>query len=259
MKMAHENILLSVDLRSFVPNPDHDRHFVGAGIDRPEGSKRSERGCLAPKLVPSRLCSIIPVSMPVGVSKLPDNEQRDISLILKDWSAGNRASADVLLSLVYEELRKIARQYLRKERLDHTLQPTALVHEAYMKLIDLSDVGWQDRAHFFAVASNVMRHILVDYARARLSEKRGGDLNRIALEDAISLSQEPDVDVLLLDEALKRLAEFDEQQSRLVELRFFGGLTIEETAHVLGISPATVKREWTVAKAWLFRQMKSAR
>lgn len=180
-------------------------------------------------------------------------------MILKDWSAGRRESADVLLSLVYDELRKIARRYLRKERSDHTLQPTALVHEAYMKLIDLSDVSWQDRAHFFAVASSVMRNILVDHARARLAEKRGGEGQRIALEDVVSFSREPDVDLLALDEALNKLAKFDEQQSRLVELRFFGGLTIEETAHVLEISPATVKREWTVAKAWLFRQMKSAR
>ena len=183
-------------------------------------------------------------------------EQKQISVILKDWSGGNRASADVLLSLVYDELRKIAAQYLRKERSDHTLQPTALVHEAYLKLVDISDISWQNRAHFFAVSSNVMRHILVDHARARLSDKRGGAAQRIALEDAISFSNEPDVDLIALDEALKQLAEFDEQQSRLVELRFFGGLTIEETAEVLNISPATVKREWTMAKAWLFRRMK---
>jgi RNA polymerase sigma factor (TIGR02999 family) len=186
-----------------------------------------------------------------------NREQPEISLILKDWSGGNRASADALLSLVYDELRKIARQYLRKERSDHTLQPTALVHEAYMKLIDISEISWQDRAHFFAVASNIMRQILVDHARARLTEKRGGEAQRIALEDAISFSDKPDVDLLALDEALKKLAEFDEQQCRIVELRFFGGLTIEETAHVVGISPATIKREWTLAKAWLFRKMKS--
>lgn len=184
-------------------------------------------------------------------------KENQISVILKDWSGGNRASADILLSLVYDELRKIAAQYLRKERSDHTLQPTALVHEAYLKLVDISDISWQDRAHFFAVSSNVMRHILVDHARARLSDKRGGERERIALEDAVSLSNEPDVDLIALDEALKQLAEFDEQQSRIVELRFFGGLTIEETAEVLKISPATVKREWTMAKAWLFRRMKT--
>lgn len=186
---------------------------------------------------------------------MSENE-REISVILKDWSGGNRASGDVLLALVYDELRRIARQYLRKERADHTLQPTALVHEAYLKLVDLSEVSWQNRAHFFAVASNVMRHILVDHARARATDKRGGEAQRIALEDAENLSDDADIDLLALDEALKQLATFDEQQSRIVELRFFGGLTIEETAHVLEISPATVKREWTLAKAWLFRRIK---
>jgi RNA polymerase sigma factor (TIGR02999 family) len=186
-----------------------------------------------------------------------NDKPQEISVILKDWSGGNRASADVLLTLVYDELRKIAGKYLRKERSGHTLQPTALVHEAYMKMIDISDINWQDRAHFFAVSANVMRHILVDHARAKLADKRGGDSERIALEDAISLSNEPNVDLLAVDEALNELAQFDEQQSRIVELRFFGGLTIEETAHVAGISPATVKREWAMAKAWLHRKLSS--
>lgn len=181
----------------------------------------------------------------------------EISVILKDWSGGNRASGDVLLPLVYDELRKIAGRYLKKERSGHTLQPTALVHEAYMKLIDISEINWQDRAHFFAVSANVMRHILVDHARAKLADKRGGESERIALEDVVSLSNEPNLDFLAIDEALKELAEFDEQQSKIVELRFFGGLTIEETAHVVGISAATVKREWAMAKAWLHRKLKS--
>jgi len=184
-------------------------------------------------------------------------KSQEISVILKAWSGGDRASADVLLTLVYDELRKIAAQYLRKENSGHTLQPTALVHEAYMKLVDISDINWQDRAHFFAVSANVMRHILVDHARAKLAEKRGGDAQRIELDDAISLSNEPNVDLLAVDEALNELANFDEQQSRIVELRFFGGLTIEETAHVVGISPATVKREWAMAKAWLHRKLKA--
>ena len=186
-----------------------------------------------------------------------NDKPQEISLILKDWSGGNRASADILLTLVYDELRRIAGKYLRKERSGHTLQPTALVHEAYMKLIDISDINWQDRAHFFAVSANVMRHILVDHARAKLAEKRGGESERIALEDAVSLSNEPNLDLLAVDEALSELAEFDEQQSKIVELRFFGGLTIEETAHVIGVSPATVKREWAMAKAWLHRKLKS--
>lgn len=183
-------------------------------------------------------------------------ERNEISLILRDWSAGDRESAEALLSLVYDKLREIAAQYLRKERSNHTLQPTALVHEAYLKLVDLSGVSWQGRAHFFAVASKVMRHILVDHARARLSEKRGGDMQRVAIEDLVRFSKKPDVDLLALDEALTRLAAIDEQQSKIVELRFFGGLSIEETAHILGVSPATVKREWVLAKTWLYRKLK---
>jgi len=180
----------------------------------------------------------------------------EISRILSDWNSGNRESADTLLTLVYRELRKIAEQYMKKERAEHTLQPTALVHEAYMRLIDISDIDWQSRAHFFAVSSNVMRNILVDYARARVTEKRGGGAQRISLDDATGLTDEKEVDVLAVDEALKQLSEFDERQSRIIELRFFGGLTIDETAHVLEISPATVKREWVLARTWLFRELK---
>lgn len=189
-------------------------------------------------------------------SVIVSEERNEISLILRDWSAGDRESAEALLSLVYDKLREIAAQYLRKERSNHTLQPTALVHEAYLKLVDLSGVSWQGRAHFFAVASKVMRHILVDHARARLSEKRGGDMQRVAIEDLVRFSKKPDVDLLALDEALTRLAAIDEQQSKIVELRFFGGLSIEETAHILGVSPATVKREWVLAKTWLYRKLK---
>lgn len=163
------------------------------------------------------------------------------------------------MSLVYDELHKIATQYLRKERSDHTLQPTALVHEAYLKLVDISDITWQDRAHFFAVSSQVMRHILVDYARARETEKRGGEIQKITLDEALissgELAKTPDIDLLALDDALRQLATFDPQQSRIVELRFFGGLTIEETADVLQISPATIKREWSLAKAWLHKTL----
>ena len=186
-------------------------------------------------------------------------QTESITVMLKAWSEGDKSAADQLMPLVYDGLRKVAAQYLRKERKDHTLQPTALVHEAYLKLIDISHVNWQDRAHFFAAASQMMRHILVDHARARAADKRGGDVERVELDAAISLAErggEENVDLLALDDALDRLAEFDAQQSRLVELRFFGGLTIEETAHVLGVSPATVKREWTLAKTWLYRRMK---
>lgn len=186
----------------------------------------------------------------------------EITRILKSWSGGNREAVDDLIPLVYDELHKVAAQYLRRQRADHTLQPTALVNEAYLKLIDISNVNWQDRAHFFAVASQTMRHILVDHARSQAREKRGGGAQKLSLDEAISFSKdneadfEKEVDLLLLDEILRQLEEIDEQQSKIVELRFFGGLTVEETAVVLHISPATVKREWRIAKAWLFGRMK---
>lgn len=183
---------------------------------------------------------------------LSQSQLPEITRILKSWSGGNREAVDDLIPLVYDELHKVAAQYLRRQRSDHTLQPTALVNEAYLKLIDISNVNWQDRAHFFAVASQTMRHILVDHARAQAREKRGGGAQKLSLDEAISLSKEKEVDVLSLDEALHQLAAIDEQQSKIVELRFFGGLTVEETAVVLKISPATVKREWRIAKAWLY-------
>jgi RNA polymerase sigma-70 factor, ECF subfamily len=181
--------------------------------------------------------------------------QSEITVMLKAWSDGSSEAANRLLPLVYDGLRKVAANYLRKERADHTLQPTALVHEAYLKMIDISQINWQDRAHFFAAASQMMRHILVDYARARQREKRGGEFHHVALDEAVSFSDEKDFNLLALEDALQQLAAFDPQQSKIVELRFFGGLTIEETALVLKISPATVKREWTMAKAWLYRKL----
>ena len=185
------------------------------------------------------------------------DKTQEITVCLKAWSGGNRAAADRLMQIVYQEMRKLAASYLRLQRSDHTLQPTALVHEAYLKLIDVSQVDWQDRAHFFAVAAQTMRHILVDHARAVAADKRGGGAQKIELNEAISFSSEQDIDLLALDEALQQLAAQDEQQSRIIELRFFGGLTVEETAAVLKISPATVKREWATARAWLYRLMKS--
>jgi RNA polymerase sigma factor (TIGR02999 family) len=187
----------------------------------------------------------------------PESRQStEITRILKSWSGGNREAVDDLIPLVYDELHKVAAHYLRRQRSDHTLQPTALVNEAYLKLIDISNVNWHDRAHFFAVASQTMRHILVDHARAQMREKRGGGVvQKLSLDEAVSFSKDKDVDVLLLDEALRELATIDEQQCKIVELRFFGGLTVEETAVVLKISPATVKREWRIAKAWLFKKM----
>ena len=189
-----------------------------------------------------------------GVSYV-DERQPEITRMLRAWSGGDREAVDTLMPLVYDELHKVAAQYLRKQRPDHTLQPTALVNEAYLKLIDISSVSWQDRAHFFAVASQTMRHVLVDHARGRNRDKRGGGAQKVSLDEAISFSQGNEVDLLSLDEAMRELAAMDEQQSRIVELRFFGGLTVEETAVVLHISPATVKREWRIAKAWLHKRM----
>jgi RNA polymerase sigma factor (TIGR02999 family) len=188
---------------------------------------------------------------------LSQSQLPEITRILKSWSGGNREAVDDLMPLVYDELHKVAQQYLRRQRTDHTLQPTALVNEAYLKLIDISDVEWQDRAHFFAFASQVMRHILVDYARGQAREKRGGGAQKLSLDEAISYSKETEVDLLALDEALSELAAIDEKQGKIVELRFFGGLTVEETGVVLRISPATVKREWRIAKAWLFKRMRA--
>jgi RNA polymerase sigma factor (TIGR02999 family) len=179
----------------------------------------------------------------------------EITQLLTEYGAGNREAVDRLLPLVYPELRRIAARYLRAERPEHTLQPTALVHEAYLKLVDQRDVTWQNRVHFYGVAAQLMRRLLVDYARAHGASKRGGDQVRVPLEEALVVPQEQALDLVRLDEALERLAELDAQQSRVVELRYFGGLSIEETAEVLGVSPATVKRNWAMAKAWLHHEL----
>jgi RNA polymerase sigma factor (TIGR02999 family) len=174
-----------------------------------------------------------------------------ITQLLLAWSGGRREALDDLLPLVYDELRRLASRYLRHEPIDHTLQPTALVHEAYMRLIDQRKVQWRNRAHFYGVAAQIMRRILVDHARTHRAEKRGAGWKRVPLiENELPAGSEA-VDVLALDEALDRLAAFDPQQGRIVELRYFGGLTIDEVAEVVGVSAATVVREWTVAKAWL--------
>lgn len=179
-----------------------------------------------------------------------------VSVLLVNWGQGDPNARDELIPLVYAELRRIARRYLWQERPDHTLQSGALVHEAYLRLVHEKPPQWQNRAHFFGVAAQLMRHILVDHARRRLAAKRGAGAPRLWLEPDIALPQKPEVDLLALDDALNRLAALDPRQSRLIELRFFGGLSIEEAAGVLGISPATMKREWATARTWLQRDMK---
>jgi RNA polymerase sigma factor (TIGR02999 family) len=178
-----------------------------------------------------------------------------ITQLLTDASNGDQAALDALLPLVYNELRRLAEHYLRQERPDHTLQATALVHEAYLRLVDQTSISWQNRAHFFSVAAQVMRHILVDHARKVHTEKRGGGERKLSLDEAVSFFEERDVNLVALDEALNELAQFDAQQSRIVELRFFGGLTIEEIAAVLQITPGTVRYDWRMAKAWLHRAL----
>ena len=185
-------------------------------------------------------------------SDLPDN----ISELLDEWSGGDREAWYRLVPLVYGELHEQAHRYLRRERENHTLQTTALVHEAFLKLVEQRDIHWDNRAHFFWLASEIMRRILVDYAKNRKRLKRGGDVEILPFDSAWQIAvDESDVDLLDLDEALTRLAELDEQQSRIVQMRFFSGLNIEETAEVLSISTATVKRDWNMAKAWLHHEL----
>ncbi len=187
--------------------------------------------------------------------KAPDSGSRSgISELLEQWTHGDARALDELFPVVYDELHRLARGYLRSERSGHTLQSTALVHEAYLRLVN-QNVSWQNRAHFFGIAAQMMRRILVDYARQHNAARRGEGARNVTLDEKIAGAQEHDIDVMAVDEALTRLAEFDEQQSRIVELRFFAGLSIEDTSEVLKVSSATVKRDWAMAKAWLYREM----
>ncbi|HEX8096973.1 MAG TPA: sigma-70 family RNA polymerase sigma factor [Pyrinomonadaceae bacterium] len=175
-----------------------------------------------------------------------------VTQLLMEWGGGDQAALDKLMPLVYGELRRLANNYLRRERANHTLQPTALVNEAYLKLVDQRNARWQNRAQFFGVAAQLMRRILVDHARTHQAQKRGGsDRQRLSLTNVDRVSAEPDVDLLALHEALNELAELDPQQARIVELKFFGGLSIEEAAEALGVGHATVERDWKMARAWL--------
>ncbi len=202
---------------------------------------------------------------------MEDKPAGEVTRLLLEWGGGNEAALAALLPLVYEELRTMAARHLRGERQAHTLQRTALVHEAFLRMVDQNQVDWQGRSQFFGLASQMMRRILVDHARRRLAQKRGGSAQRLSLDeiapgddqdpaarpafDPLVLSDDPRVDLAAIDTALKRLEAMDPKQGRLVELRFFGGLSISDTAEVLGVSAATVKREWAVARAWLQREL----
>ncbi len=183
-----------------------------------------------------------------------EHASSEITQLLGEWSSGKQEALDALVERLYPELKRIANRYLSKERAGHTLQSTALVNEAYLRLVD-QKTQWANRAHFLAVCARVIRGILVDYARARKSEKRGGGAFCLALDEAIDIPGRRDLDLMELDQALKLLAELDERQSQIVELRYFGGLSIEETAEFLKLSTATVKRDWAVAKAWIRREI----
>jgi RNA polymerase sigma factor (TIGR02999 family) len=184
-------------------------------------------------------------------------ESRSVTALLVAWSKGDEQALEALTPLVYAELRRLARSYMRQERSGHTLQSTALVHEAFLRLID-QKVQWNSRAHFFGIAAQMMRRILVDHAKAQSAAKRGAGAVRIELDEGLATAPDRDVDLLALDEALERLTKVDPQRSRIVELRFFGGLSNEESAEVLGVSPATIQRQWAGARAWLFHELNTA-
>ncbi len=182
--------------------------------------------------------------------------QKPITQVLNELKNGRRESLDELLPLVYEELHRLAKSHMSRERSNHTLQPTALVHEAYLRLIGQNETEWQNRAHFFGIAARLMREILIEYARMKNRKKRGGEFKtQIALDSAVSFNNQKELDVIAVDEALSKLEKLDERQSRIVEMKFFGGLTIEEIAEVLDVSPATVKREWSSAKLLIYKML----
>lgn len=189
---------------------------------------------------------------------MQNSAHEDVTVLLRQLAKGDDVAASKLIPIVYDELRRLAAGYMRRERKEHTLQPTALVHEAYLKLIEQRAVDWQGRAHFFGIAAQIMRRILIDHARGHMRDKRGGGLVPVPLDEALVFSPEQSSELVRLDASLDRLAKLDPRQSRIVELRFFGGLTVEQTADVLGVSAKTVKRDWSMAKAWLRGSMKTS-
>jgi RNA polymerase sigma-70 factor, ECF subfamily len=185
-----------------------------------------------------------------------DFSQLDVTVLLSELSRGNKDAVEKLTPLIYDELKRLARSYMRRERPDHTLQATGLVHEAYLKLVQQENIAWESRSHFFGIAAHLMRQILIDHARAHLCQKRGGALNFVPLNEALAFSPEKSEELVRLDEALKHLSAIDARQGKVVELRFFGGLSVEETAEYLKVSPKTVKRDWALAKRWLLMEMR---
>lgn len=186
---------------------------------------------------------------------MDSTSQHDVTQLLVAWGNGDQAARDRLMSVVYDELHRLAQRYMRRESPGHTLQTSALVNEAFLRLVDQKNVQWQNRAHFYGIAAQMMRRILVDYARSRSSSKRGGGVHELSLEETLIVSNERTAEVVAVHEALDELTKFDARKGQIVELRFFAGLSIEETAEVLGVSPGTVMRDWTLAKAWLRKEI----
>lgn len=184
------------------------------------------------------------------------SESQEVTVLLAALTRGDDGAASKLIPVVYDELRRLAGNYMRRERVDHTLQATALVHEAYLKLVEQRSVNWQSRAHFFGVAAQLMRRILIDHARGHSRQKRGGEQKKVSLDEVLVFSEQQADKLLAVDDSLNHLAKLDPRQAHVVELRFFGGLSVEEAAEVLGVSPKTVKREWSVAKAWLYADLR---
>lgn len=210
----------------------------------------------------ARVISYLPTEGSVGAlreSAIPMPSAHEITQLLQAWSAGDRQALDALTPLVYQQLHRTAQRYMALERPDHTLQPTALIDEVYVRLVDCDRVSWQDRNHFFAVCARLMRRILTDFARSRHYLKRGGDARKTTLDESLCVTAEPAAELVALDLALNGLAAVDKRKSDVVELRFFGGLSVNETADVLGVSGETVKRDWRLAKLWLLREMKAAK
>jgi RNA polymerase sigma factor (TIGR02999 family) len=187
---------------------------------------------------------------------MTESYPRDVTVLLQAWRHGEEGALDKLMTLIYGELRQIAHKFMVREHPGHTLQTTAIVNEAYLRLIDASQIEWKDRAHFFAVSANVMRRVLVDFARSRGRKKRGGDIRKVEIDEAILNLPNREADLVALDDALDALAEIDKRKAKVIELRFFGGLSMEETAAVLSVSPDTVRRDWRLARVWLCREMK---
>ena len=190
---------------------------------------------------------------------MPLHSPTDVTELLRAWGSGDRSALERLVPLVYQELRALARRYMRQERADHTLQATSLINEAYLRLVDVNRIQWQSRAHFFAVAAQMMRRILVESARRRHRHKRGGDVVLVALDEAQDIGHHDGADLVALSDALTALASFDPRMSQVVELRFFGGLSVDETAEILTVSPETVMRDWKTAKVWLLRELSHAK